>query len=93
MPKNTFSKSAGSREKVHTAAETLRKSPPKLTLDTLALVIDNGAAVILSGTRDGSALVITLLDGDNKDKVYCEDVDDVREALTDLATAYAAPAH
>lgn len=84
----TFSKSAGSKVKVDTAAETLRKSPPKLTLDTLALVVSNGAAVILSGTRDGSALVITLLDGDTKDKVYCEDVDDVREALTDLAAAY-----
>jgi hypothetical protein len=86
---STFSKSAGNRVKVDTAAETLRKSPPKLTLDTLALVVSNGAAVILSGTRDGSALVITLLDGDDKDKVYCEDVDDVREALTDLAARYA----
>lgn len=87
----TFSKSAGTREKVHTAAEVLRKAPPKLTLDTLACVVDNGAAVILSGTRDGGALVITLLDGDDKDKVYCEDVDDLREALTDLAGAYATP--
>lgn len=86
--KTTFKKSAGNRVQVHTAAETLRKAPPKLLLDTLAAVVDSGAAVILAGTRDGSALVITLLDGDGKDKVYCEDMDDLREALTDLATAY-----
>lgn len=89
----TFRNSAGSKTQVHTAAETLRKAPPKLTLDTIALVVDNGAAVILSATRDGSALVITLLNGNDKDKVYCEDVDDLREALTDLASTFAPAQH
>jgi len=90
MPK--FTKSAGVKVQVHTAAETLRKAPPKLTLDVLALVVDSGAALIISATRDGSALVLTLLDGNDKDKVYCEDVDDLREALTDLAASYSSGA-
>lgn len=90
---STFRNSKGTRERVKTASELLRKAPPKLLLDTLALVIDSGAAVILAATRDGGALVLTLLDGDDKDKVYCENAEEVREALTDLATAYTTPAH
>lgn len=84
-----FSKSQGKREKVKHAAEVIRKAPPVLLLGTLASVIDQGAALIFSATRDGGAVVLTLLDGDTKDKVYCENMDDLRTALTDLARDYA----
>jgi hypothetical protein len=45
---------------------------------------------MLGATRDGNTLVITLLDGELRDKVYITDLDEMRQALTDLA-AWAAP--
>lgn len=67
------------------AADLLRKGPQKLTADTLAAVIETGAAIMLGGTRDGNTLVITLLDGELREKQYCDDLDGWRQALTDLA--------
>jgi len=90
--KNVFSKGESGSAKKSTAPDLLRKAPKELFLNTIASVIDSGAAVILAATRSGDALVITLLDGDGKDKVYCTSVDELREALTDLAGAYVTPA-
>lgn len=84
-----FGKKAADKAATTTAPDLLRGAPPKLTLDTLACVIGQGAAVMIGGTRDGSALVITLLDGDTRDKVYCHDKDELRAALTDLAADFA----
>lgn len=84
-----FNKGQGDTSKKNTAPELLRKAPKELFLNTIAQVIDSGAAVILAGTRSGDALVITLLDGDSKEKVYPTSIEELREALTDLATAYA----
>lgn len=89
--KKSFGKKSASSAKLTTAPDLLTSAPPKLLLDTLALVIGQGAAVMLGGTRDGAALVITLLDGDRRDKVYVHDKDELREALTDLAADFSPP--
>lgn len=86
-----FSKGQSNTAKKTTAPDLLRKAPKELFLNTLALLVDNGAALIIAGTRSGDALVITLLDGDDREKVYPTTVDELREALTDLAAAYANP--
>lgn len=72
-----------------TAPDLLRKAPKELLINTVAAVVDSGAALIIAATRSGDALVITLLDGDGKDKVYCSTGEELRSALTDLAAAYA----
>jgi len=72
------------------ASELIRKGPPKLFADTLAAVIETGAAVMLGGTRDGNTLVVTLMDGELREKQYCDDLDSWRQTLTDLA-AWAKP--
>lgn len=86
--KRSFGKKSADSAKQTTAPDLLTGAPPKLFLDTLALVIGQGAAVMLGGTRDGSAIVLTLLDGDRRDKVYIHDKDELREALTDLAADF-----
>jgi len=88
---SVFSNGQKGGTKKSTAPDLLRKAPKELLLNTLAAVIDSGAAVILAATRSGDALVITLLDGDGKDKVYCSDIEELRSALSDLAAAYVTP--
>jgi len=93
MPQNrsrAFGTKAAPATRGEGAKGVVSKAPPKLFLDTLALVIASGAAIMLGATRDGNTLVITLLDGELRDKVYITDLDEMRQALTDLA-AWAAP--
>lgn len=85
-----FNRGEGSKSKKSTAPDLLRRAPKELFLNTMACVVDSGAAIILSATRSGDALVFSVLDGDDKDKVYISDIEELREALTDLAAAYGA---
>lgn len=82
---SAFGKSGQSVSRGTNAADLLRKGPQKLTCDTLALIVASGAAIMLGGTRDGNALVITLLDGEHREKAYPDDLDSWRQTLTDLA--------
>ena len=58
----------------------------------LGLVIDKiisaGCGVILAGTRDGGALVITVLDGDTRHRTYCSNDTELEEALDSLNDYY-----
>lgn len=80
-----FGKSGASVSRGTGAADLLRKGPQKLTCDVLAAIIATGAAIMIGGTRDGNALVITLLDGEHREKAYPDDLDSWRQTLTDLA--------
>lgn len=80
-----FGRSTSQGERGNGAASVITKCPPKLFLDTLGLVVTSGAAIMLGATRDGNTLVMTLLDGELRDKVYITDLDEMRQALTDLA--------
>jgi len=93
MSRKTSSPFGGSKNgkaKGNGAAQLFSKGPQKLFADTMALVVNSGAAIMLGATRDGNTLVVTLLDGDVREKQYCEDLDSWRQCLTDLA-AWAAP--
>lgn len=53
-------------------------------------LIGAGYGIILAPTRDGGAISITLLDGDDREKGYAgdpEQLDGILEALDDQATA------
>lgn len=54
----------------------------------LDCVIAAGAAVMLGATRDGGALVITILDGDQRHRTYCTDEHELTSALASMEAAY-----
>lgn len=56
--------------------------------DSVAVVLSSGAAVMLASTRDGGAIVITLLDGNDKGKVYVTNMAEFEEALQDMALSF-----
>jgi len=88
-PKGLFSGSKAPSAKGNNAGDIIRKGPSKLLADTLAAVVDAGPAIMFGGTRDGNTLVITFMDGQERSKVYVEDLDTWRQALTDLAASVA----
>jgi len=51
---------------------------------TLDSVLSHGFAVIFGRTRDGGALSITLLDGDERHRTYCANQDELDEAFDSL---------
>lgn len=58
--------------------------------DVVCNLVGAGFGIILAPTRDGGALSITLLDGDDREKGYAgdsEQLDGILEALDDQATA------
>lgn len=58
--------------------------------DIVCDVIGSGLGVILAPTRDGGAVSITLLDGEDREKGYAgdsEQLDGLLDALGDFATA------
>jgi hypothetical protein len=66
---------------------------PTLTeSDNLGRVFDavcgNGCALILGHTRDGGALVITVLDGDQRHRTYCSNDNELAGALDALWVSY-----
>jgi hypothetical protein len=57
-------------------------------LDTL---IQAGCAAIIGATRDGGALVLTVLDGDTRHRTYCSTIEELDEAVTALTIYYTQP--
>lgn len=51
-------------------------------------VIAQGAAIMLGATRDGGALVITILDGDQRHRTYCSDDREMDNAVESIRAAY-----
>lgn len=88
--KGMFSGTKGASARTHNGRAALEKAPAQLLRDTIAHVVDSGAAIMFSVTRDGGTIVVTLLDGDTRAKAYCETVDDLRQCLTDAAASFAA---
>ena len=58
----------------------------------LGLAVDNvirsGCAIILGGTRDGGAVCITVLDGDNRHRTYCSNDTELDRAISALREIY-----
>jgi len=59
-----------------------------LVLDT---VLAEGAAVMVGRTRDGGAVVLTVLDGDNRHRTYCSSTAELEAALESLEAAFTVP--
>lgn len=72
------------RKPTGTAPELLASAGMLTALDK---ALGAGCAVLLGHTRDGGALVLTILDGDDRHRTYCatdEELDAAIIAMTDL---------
>jgi hypothetical protein len=45
-------------------------------------------AIIISRTRDGGAICLTVLDGDDRHRTYCSSEDELEEAFSAIAALY-----
>lgn len=54
-------------------------------------VLRVGCAVMLGHTRDGGALVITVLDGNDRHRTYCADQRELDMAISALTDVYSTP--
>lgn len=85
--KGAFSDAKGQSAKVDTAPGLIRKAPADLFRNSLASIVDAGAAVMLSATRDGSALVVTLLNGSERAKAYATSAEELSTLLADAVAS------
>lgn len=70
------------------AIDGFRSVDGTLIRDAISAAISSGAAVSISCTRDFGALVLTLLDGNNKVKIYPTDAQEIAEAFADLKASF-----
>lgn len=66
------------------ALDALSAVPEGLLASALLSVVENGCALMFSATRDKGALVLTLLNGDARNRVYPANTAELVAALTDL---------
>lgn len=65
------------------AVDSLFAVNAELLRNFIAAVASSGAAVSVSITRDASAVVLTVLNGNEKHKLYPSDLQELTEALQD----------
>jgi len=70
------------------AVTAIRRAEVNKLRDAIADTVNMGAAIMFSGTRDGGAVVLTVLDGDARNKVYATNVAELDEALRDLTESF-----
>lgn len=67
-------------------------TPSFTEVGNLAHVLDAvcraGCAIMFGHTRDGGAVVITVLDGDNRYKQYCANADELERSAESIFAAY-----
>ena len=61
---------------------------PTLVGAACIAVAKHGAALMISTTRDGGAVCITLFDNDSRDKMYAHSQDEIEVALQGLIEDY-----
>lgn len=63
-------------------------SDPKLLHLVIAAVVDNGDALVFGRTRDGGAVVLTILSGDEKHKFYSTNNGELNDNLNLIRREY-----
>ena len=63
---------------------------PQLGL-ALDRVCRQGCAVMVGSTRDGGALVLTILDGETRHRTYCSNQDELDAAVESMNFVYSEP--
>lgn len=62
-------------------ADAVLELPSHVLQDVVAAVLRVGDAIGFAATRDGGAVVITMLSDGGQDKLYCGSVDELIEVL------------
>lgn len=76
----------------HAASEALRGVDKVVLVAALDAVVSVGAALLVGSTRDGGAVNLTLMNGNDRIKVFCANADELTAALADLRDSFK-PAH
>lgn len=67
-------------------------APSFTDLTDLARLLDclcrSGCALMAGHTRDGGAVVFTILDGDNRHRTYCSNTHELQAAVDSALAAY-----
>lgn len=71
------------------ALDSLSSVDPELLRRFVAVIVATGAAVSFSITRDGGAVVLTVLDGKDKHKLYPSDMRELAQAFEDGIESFA----
>lgn len=74
------------------ALDSLNAVEGYLIVSGIHAVLGTGAALIFSATRDFGAICITLLDGNDRRKVYVTGVQELEQAMRDLIESLS-PSH
>lgn len=54
----------------------------------LDAILRQECAIIIGATRDGGAVVLTILDGPDRHRTYCSTPDELEEAITEIIMLY-----
>lgn len=73
------------RQNSHIAPELADISHLGSIIDKLCV---SGCAILVGHTRDGGALVVTVLDGDNRHRTYCSNAEELESAFQALNDMY-----
>jgi len=83
------------RKNPFTQTATPRNRPSLADNSSIGLALDAvlGAecAIIIGSTRDGGALVLTILDGDERHRTYCSNEGELDEAVSVMLRLYTSP--
>lgn len=71
------------------ALDALSAVNAEILVSALHAVVSDGAAIMLSATRDHGAICITLLSGEQRHRVYTSTVGELDQALRDLIESLA----
>lgn len=74
-------------------ASKVEKSRPNFTEvsnlgQALQVCVEAGCALMLGSTRDGGAMVLTILDGDDRHRTYCSNDVELQEAFDAIVDRY-----
>lgn len=83
-----FAGEQATNKTVRTASDSVRSIDAALLADAIAAAISDGVAVLFAATRDGGAVVITVLDGDKRHKAYASNAGELLQAVTDLRASF-----
>lgn len=83
--KGMFAKEKATARNSDNVQRMLEEISPELIRAAIRAAVENGACVMFAGTRDNGAIVVTLLNGQERAKAYPTSTPELEQCLQDLA--------